>query len=821
MPTKNKSVFFTEAFAKGDNSIESRIAFYLENILVINPNNATVADYYRALAYSVKERLNRNWMIIQDKYERTDTKMVNYLSLEYLMGRVLTNALINMGLYKDYKKIMDKTGQKLDDILNHEEDIALGNGGLGRLAACFMDSMATMKLPAFGYGLRYEFGSFKQNIINGYQVEQPNNWLTYGNPWEVIKPDTNYRVRLFGESKPYYRDNGDLAFSWENTYDVLAIAYDLPIPGYANDIVNTLRLWQAKSSDEFNFLDFHKGYYYKAIQGKTHSEMISKMLYPNDNMESGRELRLKQQYFFVSATLQDIIVRYRKNNNDFNKFHLLNAIQLNDTHPALAIPELIRILIDEIGMPWETAWDIAYRTFSYTNHTILSEALEKWDVSLFKSLLPRHKQIIDEINHRFLDNVKKYFTRDEIVIRDLSVYQEKSKKKIRMANLSLICSHKINGVAEQHTEILKNRIFKNFHEFDPQKFISITNGVAQRRWLLEANPLLSGVITKRIGDGWITDLSQLKKLEDYAEDRTFVEEFRKSRMANKERLAEYIENTNGIEVDPNTIFDVQIKRIHEYKRQLLNVLHIVTHYNRLKDNPRKYYLPRTMIFAGKAAPSYYPAKVIIKLINAVANEVNNDPKTNNKLKVVFLKDYSVSLAEMIIPAADVSEQISTAGFEASGTSNMKMMLNGAVTIGTLDGANIEIMKEVGKDNIFTFGMNAEEIFLLKKSGYNPYTYYERNLELKKLLDMIKNNYFSQSEPGIFNNLIDCLIYRKDDYMLLADYDTYIKKQEELNDCYKDQSRWSKMAILNIARSGYFSSDRSVMEYAKKIWGLGV
>lgn len=802
-----------------DIPLDEQISFYVKHHFAKKRKHATTNEIFHALSHAIRNMMTDNWEKTQKKYEAENRKAVNYLSIEYLMGRLLGNNLINIGMYDEFKKLLDKNNLDLNSLIEEENDMSLGNGGLGRLAACFLDSLATMNYPAYAYGLRYEFGIFRQRIINGYQMEEPYSWMLYGNPWEVIRPEATYRVRLFGESNPYKKENGDLAFSWENTEDVYAIAYDIPIPGFRNDTVNTLRLWEAKSSPDFHFINFHEGHYYKAIQSKNYSEMISKVLYPNDNAESGRELRLKQQYFFVSATIQDIVARFKKNNKDFLDFPVKNAIQLNDTHPALAIPELMRILIDQEELSWEEAWDISYRTFSYTNHTILSEAMEKWPVHLFKSMLPRHLQIIYEINHRFLDNIRQYFTKDESIIRNMSIFKEDGIKSIRMANLSVLGSHKVNGVAELHTDILKERVFNDLNDYDPYKFISITNGITHRRWLLKANPPLSELITETIGDKWMTDLSEIKKLEDFTADKSFRERFSSAKLTNKKKLADFIKRKNNITVNPDSIFDVQVKRIHEYKRQLLNVLHIVQHYNRLKNNPNKSFVPRTFIFAGKAAPGYHIAKKIIKLINSVAYVINSDKNVQDKLKVVFLDDYSVSLAEKIIPAADLSEQISTAGFEASGTGNMKMMLNGAVTIGTLDGANIEILEQVGQDNIFIFGMTADEIVRLKNSGYNPYTYYERNLDLKKVLDMIKHNYFSKAEPGIFNNLIDDLVYRKDDFCLLADFDTYAARQDEVNSVYKNQDEWIKMAILNTARSGYFSSDRSIKTYAKEIWDI--
>jgi starch phosphorylase len=696
--------------------------------------------------------------------------------------------------------------------------MALGNGGLGRLAACFLDSMATLELPAFGYGIRYEYGIFEQDIENGFQIEKPDNWLSYGNPWEILRRELAYRIRFYGKVEMHQQPDGQMKFEWKETEDILAVAYDVPIPGFRTNTVNNLRLWQAKATHEFSFKEFNAGNYVASVQKKNESENISKVLYPNDTMVEGKFLRLKQQYFFSSATLQDIIRKYKYGHSDFNLFSEKTAIQLNDTHPVIAIPELMRILMDEEGLSWDYAWDIAIETFAYTNHTVVPEALEEWSVKIMGKLLPRHLQIIYEINARFLNHVQEQYTTDPDIISKLSIIHENGDKKIRMANLAIVCCHSINGVAALHTNILRNNIFPHFYALFPEKFKNITNGITPRRWLKIANPYLSEAISEHIGDGWVKDLTQIKKLENLTDDKQFMEVFREAKWLNKKFLIEYIESEHQVKINLDSMFDVHVKRFHEYKRQLLNVLHVITMYNKIKDNPRAAFVPRTVIFAGKAAPAYFQAKLIIKLINNVANVVNDDHTIGDKLKVVFLKNYSVSLAEKIIPATDLSEQISTAGLEASGTGNMKFALNGALTIGTMDGANVEMREEVGDDNIFIFGLLSEEVMKLKSNGYRPREYYEKIPELKRVLDMIQNNHFSIFEPGIFQPLIDELL-NVDYYFLLADYQSYVKTQAKVSALYKNKDEWYKKALLNVARMSKFSSDRSIQEYAKLIWDV--
>lgn len=815
---KSSSVFFTDSQKLESYSLPNQFAEHLEFILVKDKITATPDDIYYSLSMSIRDRLVRNWLRTQQKYKEEDVKKVYYLSLEFLMGRLLGNALINMDYYDECYKILEQNGYNLEEIRETENDMGLGNGGLGRLASCFLDSMATLELPAFGYGIRYEYGIFRQELENGWQHEQPDNWLTYGNPWEILRRELNFRVKFSGKVDVTKDEKGNLKFSWVDTEDVLATAYDVPVPGYKTNTVNNLRLWAAKATHEFNFKEFDSGNYVASVESKNISENISKVLYPNDTKEMGKLLRLKQQYFFVAATLQDIIRKYRINHNRFDEFAEKTAIQLNDTHPAIAIPELMRILLDEEGLGWDEAWDITTRTFAYTNHTVAPEALEEWPVSMFEKLLPRHMMIIFEINHRFLNFIRGTYNPDTDVIARLSIIREGKEKKVRMANLAIAGSHSINGVAALHTEILKNIIFPDFYRYFPEKFKNITNGITPRRWLKAANPYLAMIITDKIGTRWVKDLRQLSRLEKYAHDKNFLEIWLNAKWLKKKHLAEYIEKETGVLVNAEAMFDVQVKRFHEYKRQLLNVLHIITLYNRLKDNPRLEVTPRVFIFAGKAAPAYFMAKLVIKLINAVAQTVNNDPAVRDLIKVVFLKNYSVTLAEKIIPASDLSEQISTAGFEASGTGNMKFALNGALTIGTMDGANVEIKEEVGEENMFIFGLTAAEVMRLKHDGYNPRSYYDNNAGLKRVIDMISGNYFNKSEPGIFQPLTDILI-NLDYYCLFADYSSYIKAQGNAGNLFTDRYEWARKSVLNVARIGRFSSDRSIEEYSKLIWNV--
>ncbi len=800
-------------------SIMSSFISHLEYSLAKDEYTATEQDCYASLAYLTRDRLIERWIETQQTYYNTDAKRVYYLSMEFLIGRTLGNSLINLGILKETESALHSLGRNMEELREKEWDAGLGNGGLGRLAACFMDSLSTLEYPAVGYGIRYEFGMFFQSIVDGYQVETPDNWLRLGNIWEFPRPEYMYRVNFYGRVNRFNDSRGRLRTEWVDTEEVMAMAYDIPVPGYRNNTVNNLRLWSAKSSRGFNLEYFNHGDYERAVLDTAMTENISRVLYPNDNVFVGKELRMKQQYFFVSATLQDIIRRYRKFHDSFDAFPDKAVIQLNDTHPSIAIPELMRIFIDEEEMGWEKAWDIVTRSFGYTNHTVLPEALERWPVSLMKRVLPRHLEIIFEINRRFLEEIGKKFPGNNELLNSLSIIEEGPEKKVRMANLSIISSFSVNGVAALHTDILKKFLFKDFYLFFPEKFNNKTNGITQRRWLKLCNPELAGLISSQIGEKWITDLEKLRELLPLADDKNFRDEWAAVKQRNKEKLAAYILSHNGIEVNRESIFDIQVKRIHEYKRQLLNLLHAVTLYNRIKENPGGDFVPRTVIFAGKAAPGYQMAKLIIKLINSVGKAVNSDPETGNRLKVIFLRNYAVSNAEKIIPAADLSEQISTAGFEASGTGNMKFSLNGALTIGTLDGANVEMLEEIGRENFFLFGLNAPGVVKLRKSGYDPRSYYEKNRELKRALDMINNGYFSPDNPGLFRPVINSLLREGDMFMLCADFEAYINCQEEVSSAFREKERWTRMSIINAASMGKFSSDRTIREYAEEIWGI--
>ena len=818
-PVKRLTPSNNEPLKMDSETIRTSFVDHMEYSLGKDEYSATKHDCYSSIALTVRDRLIERWIETQQTYYKRNVKRVYYLSLEFLIGRALGNSLINLGLYNESDSALRELGYSLEELRETEWDAGLGNGGLGRLAACFMDSLATLGLPSAGYGIRYEYGIFFQSIRDGYQVETPDNWLRLGNVWEFPRPEFIYIVQFYGRVEQFTDESGKFRNRWVDTEEIMAMAYDTPIPGYKNNTVNNLRLWSAKASREFDFNYFNDGDYIKAVSAKSSSENITKVLYPNDNVFEGKELRLKQEYFFVSATLQDIMRRYKKTHNDFMEFHDMVAIQLNDTHPAIAIPELMRILVDLEELNWEEAWNITVKTFGYTNHTILPEALERWPVSLMEKVLPRHMQIIYEINRRFIENLCMMFPENNNMIRELSIIEEGAEKKVRMANLAIIGSHSINGVAALHTEILKKNVFRDFHRLWPEKFNNKTNGITQRRWLKLCNPGLSSLISGKIGEGWITDLYQLKSLRGYSEDREFREEWLAVKRKNKELLAKYIMSHNDIAVNIDSLFDIQVKRLHEYKRQLLNVLHVITMYNRIKDNPNKDFVPRTVIFAGKAAPGYYMAKLIIKLINSVAEVVNNDPGVNDMLKVLFLRNYAVSNAEKIIPAADLSEQISTAGTEASGTGNMKFALNGALTIGTLDGANVEIREEVGDENIFIFGLDSDGVANLKKSGYNPFYYYNSNRELERVITQIQNGFYSKNQPDLFRPIVDSLLYQGDTYMLFADYESYVKCHERVSDAYRDKSRWAKMSIMNTAGMGKFSTDRTIAEYAKNIWNV--
>jgi starch phosphorylase len=784
------------------------------------PSIATTHDYYMALAHAVRDRLLHRWLKSQETYlDRRKSKVVCYLSAEFLMGRHLGNSLINLDIYQEFQMALDELGLDLNELLEQEEDPGLGNGGLGRLAACFLDSLATLEVPAIGYGIRYEFGIFHQVIKQGFQVEIPDNWLQLGNAWEVTRPHSKVEIKLGGHTEMYHDSKGCYRVCWIPERTVMALPFDTPVPGYNTNTVNTLRLWQAEASAGFNFEAFNSGNYDQAVADKMSSETISKVLYPNDNTPQGRELRLAQQYFFVSASLQDMIRIHLRIHPDLSNFHEHFAIQLNDTHPTVAIAELMRLFIDEYEMEWEQAWHITQQTFAYTNHTLMPEALERWPISLFGRVLPRPLEIIYEINYRFLEDVKRWYPGDTDKLERLSIIEETPEKAVRMAYLACVGSHKINGVAALHTELLKQSVLKDFYELWPEKFINKTNGVTPRRWLLLSNPELAALYTEKLGGrAWLTQLDKLRQLEPLVSDPEFCDRWQQIKLHNKQRLADYIRTHNNIEVDVHSMFDVQVKRIHEYKRQLLAVLHIITLYNRIRQNPHVEVAPRTFIFGGKAAPGYYMAKLIIKLINAVGDIVNRDPRVRGRLKVVFLANFNASLGQLIYPAADLSEQISTAGMEASGTGNMKFAMNGALTIGTLDGANIEIREEVGAENFFLFGLTAEKVLTLKEHGYVPRKYYEKNDELRGVLDAIARGDFSNQDEKLFKPIVDSLL-KEDRYLLLADYQSYIDCQEQVSTVFYDKATWIRMAILNSLRSGKFSSDRTIQEYCDEIWNV--
>ncbi len=791
---------------------------HLQYTLVKDKFSATKADLYLALAYAVRDVLVDRWLDTQQSYYINDAKRVYYISMEFLMGRTLGNSLINLGIMDEWQSALKQMGIDVEELQEVEWDAGLGNGGLGRLAACFLDSMATMSLPAYGYGIRYEYGMFYQKILNGAQAEFPDDWLRYGNPWEFERQEHLHQIKFFGRVESYQDDQGHSRYSWVDTNDVMALAYDFPIPGYGNETVNTMRLWSAKSTRDFELGSFNQGNYIGAVESKMRTENISKVLYPADHMAEGKELRLRQEYFLSSATVQDIFYRFAKKHDDLSLLPKKVAIQLNDTHPTLAIPELMRILLDDKRLGWDEAWNIALHTFAYTNHTVLPEALEKWPVQMMERILPRHLQIIYRINELFIQQIITRFPGDNDRLRRLSIIGEDGERCVRMAHLAIVGSHSVNGVSALHSEILKNDLFHDFYQLWPERFNNKTNGITQRRWLKYCNPWLADLISSKIGDDWTTNLDELKKLIPFAENAEFQQMWIEVKRANKRKLADYIREHNGIEVSPDSMFDCQTKRIHEYKRQLLNVLHVITRYNRIKADPGGNFAPRTVIFGGKAAPSYYMAKLIIKLINSVGSVVNNDPAVNNLLKVVFLGNYNVTLAEMIFPASDLSEQISTAGTEASGTGNMKYSLNGALTVGTLDGANIEIMEEVGRENIFIFGMTAEQVTGLKTAGYQPYDYYSHNPELKQAIDMIGNGTFSSDEQAVFKPIVDTLL-GLDHYLLLADYASYIACQDEIDALYQQPREWARTSILNTAGMGKFSSDRTINEYASEIWDI--
>lgn len=780
--------------------------------------SATRRDWFTTAALAVRDRVVDRWMDTTRGVYAHDSKRVYYLSLEFLIGRLLNSSLDNLGLMDAVREALDQVGMKLEDVADAEPDAALGNGGLGRLAACFMDSLATQNLPGFGYGIRYEYGLFEQRFEHGWQVEAPEHWLRFGNPWEFPRPEVLYPVQFYGRVEQALDRRGNKTYRWVDAERVLAMAFDTPVVGYGAHTINTLRLWSARATADFDFGHFSEGDYLKAVEQKVLSENLSRVLYPNDATEQGRELRFKQEYFFTSASLQDILRRYRQDHKTFDLLPEKAAVQLNDTHPAIGIAELMRLLVDQHGVEWEQAWDITRRTFSYTNHTLLPEALEAWPVRLIERVLPRHMQIIYEINSLFLSKLGRSGT-DNARIQRLSLIDEHGDRRVRMGNLAFLGSHKVNGVSALHTELMKETVFADFHAEFPDRIVNVTNGITPRRWLHQANRALSDLITSRIGQGWITNLEELGTLSAKADDPTFQEEFRRAKRKNKKRLATYITRNLQVDIDPDSLFDVQVKRIHEYKRQLLNVLQTVALYNEIRDNPTRDFVPVTKIFAGKAAPAYHMAKLIIKLINDVATHINQDPSVRNLLRVVMLPNYNVTRAEIIMPAADLSEQISTAGMEASGTGNMKLSLNGALTIGTLDGANVEIMERVGADNIFIFGLNADEVRDLRLGGaFTPRDVIATNPRLKRTIDMIASGVFSPDDPHRFRPIVDSLT-NVDYFLVTADFEDYCNAHADATELYRDKQEWTRKAIINAMQVGWFSSDRTVKEYATNIWNV--
>ncbi|WP_074012531.1 glycogen phosphorylase [Candidatus Sodalis sp. SoCistrobi] len=793
-------------------ALKHSIAYKLMFTIGKDPAVANKHEWLNAVLLAVRDRMVECWLRSNRAQLSQDVRQVYYLSMEFLLGRTLSNALLAMGIYEDTRVALDEMGLELDDLLTEENDPGLGNGGLGRLAACFLDSMATLALPGRGYGIRYEYGMFKQNIVNGQQAESPDYWLEYGNPWEFPRHPSRYKVRFGGRLQ-----HEGAKIRWVETEEVLACAYDQIIPGFDTDATNTLRLWSAQASSEINLGKFNQGDYFAAVEDKNYSENVSRVLYPDDSTYSGRELRLRQEYFLVSATVQDILNRHWLLHNTFDNLGDKIAIHLNDTHPVLAIPELMRLLIDEHKFDWTRAWAVVCQAFSYTNHTLMSEALETWPVDMLGKILPRHLQIIFDINDHFLNQVQTQVPGDSELLSRVSIIDEHNGRMVRMAWLAVIASHKVNGVSELHSELMVQSLFADFARLFPDRFCNKTNGVTPRRWLALANPPLSAVLDATIGQTWRTDLGQLEELKGHIDFPAFIVQLQQAKLSNKKQLAAYLANQLDEVVNPAALFDVQIKRIHEYKRQLLNVLHIITRYNRIRENPEGDWVPRVNIFAGKAASAYYMAKHIIRLINDVAAVINRDPLMKNRLKVIFVPNYSVSLAQLIIPAADLSEQISLAGTEASGTSNMKFALNGALTIGTLDGANIEMRQHMGEENMFIFGNTALQVEALRNDGYNPRSYYEQDAELHLALSQIATGVFSPGEPGRYSNLFDSLVNLGDHYQLLADYRSYVDTQDEVDRLYQRPDEWTRRAALNIANMGYFSSDRTIREYAEEIW----
>ncbi|MCR4650980.1 MAG: glycogen/starch/alpha-glucan phosphorylase [Lachnospiraceae bacterium] len=817
--TKSKLSFDRELFKRS-------VLYNVKTLYRKSIKEASMQEIFQAAGYAIKDAIIDHWIDTQREYEKKDPKIVYYMSMEFLMGRAFGNNLINLQAYNDVKECLEELGLDINVIEDQEPDAALGNGGLGRLAACFLDSLATLGYPAYGCGIRYHYGMFKQEIRDGYQVEVPDNWLDTNNPFELPRPEYTKEVKFGGYINVYQDENGKNVFKQENYQSVKAVPYDIPIVGYGNGIVNTLRIWDSEPVMCFQLDSFDKGDYQKAVEQENLARNITEVLYPNDNHYAGKELRLKQQYFFISASVQEAVSKYMRTHNDIRNFHEKATFQLNDTHPTVAVAELMRILMDDYGLEWDEAWAVTTKTCAYTNHTIMAEALEKWPIELFSRLLPRIYQIVEEINRRFIIEIEAKYGYDQELkdekIRKMAIIYD---GQVKMANLAIVAGYSVNGVARLHTEILKNQELRDFYEMYPEKFNNKTNGITQRRFLLHGNPLLADWITERIGDGWVTDLSRISKIKAYASDKTAREQFMAIKYQNKVRLANYVKEHNGIEIDPNSIFDVQVKRLHEYKRQLLNILHVMYLYNQIKEHPEIDMYPRTFIFGAKAAAGYKNAKLTIKLINSVADVINNDESINGKIKVVFIENYRVSNAEIIFAAADVSEQISTASKEASGTGNMKFMLNGAITLGTMDGANVEIVEEVGSDNAVIFGLSSDEVIAYENNGgYDPMEIFNNDEDIRKVLMQLVNGFYSKDDPERFRIPYNSLLNTQstevaDRYFILKDFRSYIEAQQKIEEFYRDEERWAKAAMLNVAASGKFSSDRTIQEYVDDIWHL--